>query len=72
MPMLRLFFYEGLGVPPFLQLARSLRSSIAVALAIRLPSAVRETRPPPVRRGRRGRHGLLTILSVVRREVRGG
>jgi hypothetical protein len=33
-PMRRLFFYEGPGVPPFPQLARSLRSSLAVALAV--------------------------------------
>jgi hypothetical protein len=34
MPMRRLFFYEGPGVPPFPQLAGSLQSSLAVALAV--------------------------------------
>ncbi|CAN6172466.1 unnamed protein product [Urochloa humidicola] len=34
MPMRRLFFYEGPGVPPFPSLAHSLRSSLAVALAV--------------------------------------
>ena len=34
MPMRRLFFYEGPGVPPFRRLARSLRCSLAAALAV--------------------------------------
>ncbi|TKW19624.2 hypothetical protein SEVIR_4G032500v4 [Setaria viridis] len=34
MPMRRLFFYEGPGVPAFPRLVRSLRSSLAVALAL--------------------------------------
>ncbi|RCV20154.1 hypothetical protein SETIT_4G033600v2 [Setaria italica] len=34
MPMRRLFFYEGPGVPAFPCLVRSLRSSLAVALAL--------------------------------------
>ncbi|CAL5036699.1 unnamed protein product [Urochloa decumbens] len=33
-PMRRLFFYDGPGVPPFPSLARSLRSSLAAALAL--------------------------------------
>ncbi|CAL5050939.1 unnamed protein product [Urochloa decumbens] len=33
-PMRRLFFYDGPGVPPFPSLARSLRSSLAAALAV--------------------------------------
>ncbi|CAN6191298.1 unnamed protein product [Urochloa humidicola] len=46
MPMRRLFFYEGPGVPPFPNLARFLRSSLAAALAVFPPlSGKLEHRP---------------------------
>ncbi|KAJ1257952.1 hypothetical protein BS78_10G036200 [Paspalum vaginatum] len=38
-PMQRLFFYEGPGVPPFPSLVHSLKSSLAAALAIFRPLA---------------------------------
>ena len=39
MPMRRLFFYEGPGVPPFPSLVRSLKSSLAAVLAVFHPLA---------------------------------
>ena len=38
-PMQRLFFYEGPGVPPFPSLVRSLKSSLAAVLAVFHPLA---------------------------------
>uniref|UniRef100_A0A0E0L7Q5 RING-type domain-containing protein n=1 Tax=Oryza punctata TaxID=4537 RepID=A0A0E0L7Q5_ORYPU len=39
MPIQRLFFYEGVDLPPFPSLVSSLRSSLAAALAVFLPIA---------------------------------
>ncbi|TVU12648.1 hypothetical protein EJB05_46299, partial [Eragrostis curvula] len=63
MPMRRLFFYEGPGVPPFPYVVRSLRSSLAVVLAVFSPLAGKLSD----RVRRRRRRGLLT--DEVAREI---
>jgi hypothetical protein len=45
-PVRRLFFYEGPDVPPFPSLIRSLRSSLAAALAVFVPLAGKLTYRP--------------------------
>ncbi|CAN6202589.1 unnamed protein product [Urochloa humidicola] len=46
-PMQRLFFYEGPSIPPFPSLVRSLKSSLAAALAVFCPLAGKLTHRAP-------------------------